>query len=274
MNYHDFEFVAGLVTERTGVEMKADKAFLLEGRLSPLARREGLVSIEDLIHVMRSRKEERLIGGLVDALIPNETSFFRDRAVFAALRARVLPELVAARKSSRVRILCAGCSTGQEAYSIALMLDQNLDLAGGTPIEIIATDISDRCLERARQGLYTQFEVQRGLPIRMLMQYFTQHDEHWRLSETIRSRVSFKKHNLLQPIGDLGSFDLVLCRNVLGGFHRDLANETLNKLCLQLNDGGFFMLGAGETLGAQGQGFAQTGADGLFKLSASAVNAA
>lgn len=274
MNYQDFEFVADLVTERSGVEIKQDKAFLLEGRLAPLARREGLVSIEDLIHVMRSRREERLLGALVDALAPTDTSFFRGREVFAGLRERVLPQLAKARQSSRIRVLSLGCATGQEAYSIAMMLDQNPDCAGGLPVEIIAADISDRCLERARQGLFTQFEIQRGLPIRLLMQYFTQHDEHWRLSESIRSRVTFRKQNLLQSLNELGRFDLVLCRNVLGGFRRDLADEALNRLCMQVNPGGYLMLGADEKVGPPGTGFADSGIGGMYRHDQAAEHAA
>ncbi len=275
MNYQDFEFVASLVTERTGIEMKHDKAFMLEGRLAPLARREGLVSIEDLVHVMRSRKEERLVSGLVEALICTETTFFRGREVFAYLRDQVLPHLGRARKGSRIRILSAGCATGQEAYSLAMMLDQTTDLTGGVPVEIVGVDISDRCLERARQGLFTQFEVQRGLPVRLLMQYFTQHDEHWRLSEQIRSRVSFRKQNLLAPMHELGRFDLILCRNVLNGFRADLASETVNRVSLQVDDGGYLLFGADEKPPAPGAGFAPLGGvAGLYQQSVSAAHVA
>ena len=275
MNYQDFEFIADLVTERSGIEMKSDKAFLLEGRLAPLARREGLVSIEDLVHVMRSRREERLLNSLVDALISNETSFFRGRDQFAYLRDTVLPQLGRTRKGSRIRILCAGCATGQEAYSLAMLLDQFADIAGGVPVEIMAVDISDRCLERARQGLFTQFEVQRGLPIRLLMQYFTQHDEHWRLSELVRSRVTFRNHNLLKPLSDLGRYDLVLCRNVVDSFKSDLASETVNRISLQVEDGGYLMFGAGETIEALGKGFrGVANVDGLHQLAMSAEHAA
>lgn len=275
MNYQDFEFIANLVTERSGIEMKSDKAFILEGRLAPLARREGLISIEDLVHVMRSRKEERLLSSLVDALLSYETSFFRNRDVFRSLREKVLPELSRARKGSRVRILCAGCATGQEAYSLAMLLEQSPELTAGVPVEILGVDISDRCLERARQGLFTQFEVQRGLPIRLLMQYFTQQDEHWRLSELIRSRVSFRKQNLLQPMSDLGRFDLVLCRNVVSHFKADLAREAVNRIALQVNSDGYLLFGEGEAMADPGSGFKKAaGAGGLFQLASSAEHAA
>ena len=275
MNYQDFEFIANLVTERSGIEMKSDKAFILEGRLAPLARREGLISIEDLVHVMRSRKEERLLSSLVDALLSNETSFFRGREVFRHLREKVLPELARARKGSRVRVLCAGCSTGQEAYSLAMMLEQAPELTGGVPVEILGVDISDRCLERARQGLFTQFEVQRGLPIRMLMQYFTQQDEHWRLSELIRSRVSFRKQNLLQPMSELGQFDLVLCRNVVSSFKPEIAREVINRVSLQVNSDGYLLFGEAEEMVAPGSGFRPSaGVGGVFRLTAAAEHAA
>ena len=159
--------------------------YLLESRLAPLARKEGLPSIDDLMHVVRARREERLITQVVDVMTTNETFFFRDKTPFDHLKEAIFPVLAQARRGSRIRIWCAACSTGQEPYSIAMMLDQNPALTGGVPVEIVATDISDRCLDRARQGLFTQFEVQRGLPIQMLMHYFTQQDDHWRISENV-----------------------------------------------------------------------------------------
>ena len=165
MNSQDFEFVSQLLRKRAGIVLTGDKMYLLESRLAPLARKEGLPSIDDLIHVVRARREERLIGQLVDVMTTNETFFFRDKTPFDHLKDAIFPVLAQARKGSRIRIWCAACSTGQEPYSIAMMLDQNPSLTGGVPVEIVATDISDRCLERARQGLFTQFEVQRGLPV-------------------------------------------------------------------------------------------------------------
>src|SRR5262245_39997336 len=178
--------------------------YLLESRMAPLARKEGLPSIDDLIHVVRARREERLIAQVVDAMTTNETYFFRDRAPFDYLRETILPTMAQARRGSRIRIWCAGCSTGQEPYSIAMMLEQHPQITQGVPVEIVASDISDRCLERARQGLFTQFEVQRGLPIQLLMHYFTQQDDHWRISERLRNQVTFRKQNLIEHSASLG----------------------------------------------------------------------
>jgi chemotaxis protein methyltransferase CheR len=275
VNSQDFDFVAQLLRKRAGIVLTGDKMYLLESRLAPLARKEGLPSIDDLIHVVRARREERLIGQLVDVMTTNETYFFRDRTPFDHLKDAILPVLGQARKGSRIRIWCAGCSSGQEAYSIAMLLDQNPQLTGGVPVEILASDISDRCLERARQGLFTQFEVQRGLPIQMLMHYFTQQDDHWRISERMRQMVTFKKVNLIEPSYNLGKFDVVFCRNVLIYFDAPAKTAVLNRIAEAVNPGGFLMLGAGEAVVGVSQAFEQTqDRRGLFKLASGVAKAA
>jgi chemotaxis protein methyltransferase CheR len=243
----DFDFVADLLKKRAGIILTADKTYLLESRLAPLARKEGLPSIDDLITVVRTRREERLIGQVVDVMTTNETFFFRDKTPFEHLR-ELLPALAATRTGGRIRIWCAACSTGQEPYSIAMMLDQQPKLTGGVPVEIVASDISERVLERARLGLYTQFEVQRGLPIQLLMQYFTQQDDSWRISERLRANVAFRKHNLIEPAAALGKFDIVFCRNVLIYFDGPTKVAVLSRIAEQLNPGGSLILGAAESL--------------------------
>ncbi|MFT3724137.1 MAG: protein-glutamate O-methyltransferase CheR [Hyphomonadaceae bacterium] len=267
MNSQDFEFVSQLLRKRAGIVLTGDKMYLLESRLAPLARKEGLPSIDDLIHVVRSRREERLINQLVDVMTTNETYFYRDKTPFDHLKEAIFPVLGQARKGSRIRIWCAACSTGQEPYSIAMMLDQNPQLTAGVPVEIVATDISDRCLDRARQGLFTQFEVQRGLPIQMLMHYFTQQDDHWRISERMRQMVTFKKVNLMEPNFNLGNFDVVFCRNVLIYFDGPTKATVLNRIAQSVNPGGFLMLGAAESLVGVTQSF-EPAQDrrGLYKL--------
>ena len=270
MNSQDFEFVAQLLRKRAGIVLTGDKMYLLESRLAPLARKEGLPSIDDLIHVVRSRREERLIGQVVDVMTTSETYFFRDKTPFEHLREAIFPLLGNARRGNRIRVWCAGCSTGQEPYSIAMMLTQ------GVPVEIVATDISDRCLERARQGLFTQFEVQRGLPIQMLMQHFTQQDDHWRISERLRQQVTFKKQNLIDATTySLGKFDVVLCRNVLTFFDGPTKGEVLDRMAQQLNSGGFLILGAAESVIGLSTSFEATqDRRGLYKLTARNVKAA
>jgi chemotaxis protein methyltransferase CheR len=267
VNSQDFEFVAQLLRKRAGIVLTGDKMYLLESRLAPLARKEGLPSIDDLIHVVRSRREERLIAQLVDVMTTSETFFFRDKTPFEHLKEAIFPILANARRGQRIRVWCAGCSTGQEPYSIAMLLDQNPALTGGVPVEIVATDISDRCLERARQGLFTQFEVQRGLPIQMLMHYFTQQDDHWRISERLRQQVTFKKQNLIEPNFQLGKFDIVFCRNVLIYFDGATKSEVLERIATQMNPGGFLMLGASESVTGLSTAYESTqDRRGLFKL--------
>ncbi|MBI1360332.1 MAG: methyltransferase domain-containing protein [Alphaproteobacteria bacterium] len=275
MNGQDFDFVADLLKKRAGIVLTADKTYLLESRLAPLARKEGLPSIDDLIEVVRTRREERLVAQLVDVMTASETYFFRDRTPFVHLREAVLPALAEVRRGGRIRIWCAACSTGQEAYSIAMMLDQNPSLTDGVPVEIVATDISDRSLEKARAGLYSQFEVQRGLPIQMLMNYFTQQDDHWRISERLRGNVAFRKQNLIEPFTQLGKFDVVLCRNVLVNFDHSTKADVLNRIAEQMAPGGYLMLGAPETVVGVSTAFeASLERRGLYRTPQKAVKAA
>ena len=275
MNSQDFEFVSQLLRKRAGIVLTGDKMYLLESRLAPLARKEGLPSIDDLITVVRSRRDERLIAQVVDVMTTNETFFFRDKTPFDHLKDAIFPVLAQARRGSRIRIWCAACSTGQEPYSIAMMLDQNPALTGGVPVEIVATDISDRCLERARQGLFTQFEVQRGLPIQMLMHYFTQQDDHWRISERLRQMVSFRKMNLIEPAYNLGQFDIVFCRNVLIYFDGPTKGAVLDRIASTMNPGGFLLMGAAESIVGISQAFdVMQDRRGLYKLASRASKVA
>ncbi len=275
MNGQDFDFVASLLKKRAGIVLSPDKTYLLESRLAPLARKEGLPSIDDLIEVVRTRREERLVAQLVDVMTASETYFFRDRTPFVHLKEAVLPALANVRRGARIRIWCAACSTGQEAYSIAMMLDQNAMLTEGVPVEIVATDISDRALEKARAGLYSQFEVQRGLPIQMLMNYFTQQDDHWRISERLRGNVTFRKQNLIEPFSQLGKFDVVLCRNVLVNFDATTKSDVLDRIAQQMAPGGYLMLGAPETVVGLSTAFeASQERRGLYRAHEKAVKAA
>jgi chemotaxis protein methyltransferase CheR len=275
VNSQDFEFVSQLLRKRAGIVLTGDKMYLLESRLAPLARKEGLPSIDDLITVVRSRRDERLIAQVVDVMTTNETFFFRDKTPFDHLKEAIFPVLAQARRGGRIRIWCAACSTGQEPYSIAMMLDQNPALTGGVPVEIVATDISDRCLERARQGLFTQFEVQRGLPIQMLMHYFTQQDDHWRISERLRQMVSFRKMNLIDPAYNLGQFDVVFCRNVLIYFDGPTKTAVLDRIAGTMNSGGFLLMGAAESLVGVSQAFdVMQERRGLYKLASRAAKVA
>lgn len=247
MNSSDFDFVSGLLRRRAGIQLTTDKTYLLESRLAPLARKEGLASIEDLLQVVRSRRDERLISQIVDVMTTNETFFFRDKTPFDLMKNVALPELTAQRKP-RLRIWCAACSTGQEPYSLAMMLEDNPALTKGASVEIVATDISPRVLEKAKSGLYSQFEVQRGLPIQMMMKHFTQKDDLWQISDKIRSMVTFREHNLMDQPSMFGKFDVVFIRNVLIYFDPPTKGAVLERVSSVMNPGGFVLLGAAETV--------------------------
>lgn len=244
----DFEFVAALVRERSGLVLTADKAYLVESRLAPLARKEGAVDLSALIAQMRARRDERLFAAVTDAMTTNETFFFRDKTPFDILRDVALPEIIARKKGQPIRIWCAAASTGQEPYSIAMLMDEAAPKLGGASVEIFGTDISDRCLEKASAGVYTQFEVQRGLPIQMLLKHFEKKDDVWRIKDRIRSMVKYRKANLLDGFSAFGKFDIVFCRNVLIYFDPATKKQVLERIAVQTVDPGYLFLGAAETV--------------------------
>lgn len=244
----DFEFVAALVRERSGLVLTADKAYLVESRLAPLARKEGVADLTALIALMRSRRDERLFAAVTDAMTTNETFFFRDKTPFDILRDVALPEIIARKKGQPIRIWCAAASTGQEPYSIAMLMDEAAPKLAGASVEIFGTDISERCLEKATAGVYTQFEVQRGLPIQMLLKHFEKKDDVWRIKDRIRSMVRYRKANLLEGFGAFGKFDIVFCRNVLIYFDPPTKKQVLDRIAQQTVDPGYLFLGAAETV--------------------------
>lgn len=249
MTPQDFDFLAQLLRQRSGLVLTPDKSYLIESRLAPVARREGMNSVDDLIATIRARRDERIVWSIVDAMTTNETFFFRDKAPFDLLRDVVLPDLTSKRGGGgKLRVWCAAASTGQEPYSIAMTIDQAPQILKGAMVEIVGTDISPRVLEKAKSGLYSQFEVQRGLPIQLLMRYFDKIDESWRLKDSIRSTVQYRTQNLLEDFRGLGKFDVIFCRNVLIYFDGASKTNVLERLAQQLNDDGALILGAAETV--------------------------
>ena len=238
----DFDVVAGLALRHAGLSLKSDRAFFAEARLAPIARREGLNAVEDLVQALRGAPEPALVQAVVEALAPQETFFFRDRAVFEQLRTAVLPALSARREGRPLRIWSAGCATGQEVYSLAMIA---ADL-GAVPVELFASDLSERALQKARSGLYTHFEVQRGLPIRMLLKWFEKSDDLWRVSPRLRQGVRWAQINLAGDLSRFGPFDVILCRNVLNAFDADSADRALDGLEGALAPDGLLVLGAAE----------------------------
>ncbi len=265
MKVEDIDFVSALLKKRSGINVSRSKQYLFEARLAPLARREGFDGIDDLVSVARTRKDERLLVAIIEVMTTNETYFFRDRASFEHLKTSVLPDIARRKNGAPVRILCAGCSTGQEPYSIAMMVHAQPELLAGSVLEIIATDISRSVLTKARTGAYTQFEVQRGLPIGLLMENFTQSSDIWTIVPQIQSRVEFRQHNLMDPLDTLGEFDIILCRNVMIYFDIETKRDVLGRLTPAILPGGCLMLGAAETLVGLSSAFT-TGKDhrGIF----------
>ena len=238
----DLDFICALAQARSGLVVGGERGFFVETRLSPLARREKLASVSELIALVREQPIGPLARAAIETMTIQETSFFRDRLAFGALEALVLPELAAG--NSRLRIWSAGCGQGQEAYSLAILAAEN---EPGLPaVEILATDISTPALEKAQSGVYSHFEVQRGLPIRRLLTHFEQAEETWRISATLRQRVRWMRLNLIDAFTVQEGYDLILCRNVVSAFAPDARRAVLSKLAAALAPGGRLMLGATE----------------------------
>ena len=249
MNGEDFRFLSELLHQRSGLALTEDKGYLLESRLTPIARKLGLDSLDDLVAQLRSTRDEVLISSVTDAMTTNESFFFRDEKPFNAFRADLLPSLLSARAANKkIRIWCAAASTGQEPYSLAMILKEESAKLSGWNVEIVATDICDHVLEKAKAGIYSQFEVQRGLPIKMLATYFKKASEMWQIDPAIRAMVSYKKFNLLNSLSPLGQFDLIFCRNVLIYFDQPTKAQVLDNMGKQLASDGSLILGAAETV--------------------------
>jgi chemotaxis protein methyltransferase CheR len=245
----DYDFIRKVLRERSGYVLSPDKQYLIDSRLTPLARQEGCASLAELATKMRLPGSEALLARVTETMTINESFFFRDKIPFDRFKDTILPALMEVRRPARrLRIWCSACSTGQEPYSLAMVLKSMSEKLTGWQIDIVATDISRQVLDRAKAGIYSQFEVQRGLPIQMLMQHFRQVGEHWRVSEEIRQMVQFRHLNLLERFTMLGTFDVVFCRNVLIYFDQSTKVDVLERVSHQLAPEGFLVLGAAETV--------------------------
>jgi chemotaxis protein methyltransferase CheR len=244
----DYEFLRKLLKERSGLDLSADKQYLLESRLIPLARKAGVPGLPELVQKLRGGAEP-MIADVVEAMTTNETFFFRDKVPFDHFKGTIMPAMLQARAGRRsLRIWCAASSTGQEPYSIAMCLKELGAALTGWRVEIIATDLSQGVLEKSRAGLFSQFEVQRGLPIQLLVKHFTQTGELWQLNADIRAMVQFRQLNLLQDFSNLGVFDIIFCRNVLIYFDQNTKTNVFGRLAKVIEPDGFLMLGAAETV--------------------------
>jgi len=244
----DYEYLRKLLKERSGLDLSADKQYLVESRLVPLARRVSLPGIPELVQKMKSG-DDALTADVVEAMTTNETFFFRDKIPFDHLKEAVLPALAQARAARRaLRIWCAASSTGQEPYSIAMCLKEAGPMFAGWRTEIVATDLALGVLEKSRAGIFSQFEVQRGLPIQMLVKYFTQNGELWQLNAEIRGMVQHRQLNLLQDFSHLGMFDIIFCRNVLIYFDHPTKVNIFERIARMLEPDGVLALGAAESV--------------------------
>lgn len=262
----DYAFLRRCIKARCGLVLSPDKQDLVESRLLPVARKAGFNHPGELVAALKNAGDCALLTAAVEALITGDTHFFRDKSAFDHVRQTIVPALLAAgRRSRTIRIWCAAASTGQEAYSLALRLRNTAARLAGWTVEILATDLSDRALDRARQGLYTHFEVQRGLPIKLLIEHFTKSGDQWRIASELRPMVRWRQLNLLRDFSSLGSFDVVFCRNVLMYFDRETRRDVLDRVAHVTAHDGYLVLGATETVvGTTDRFRAVTGQSGLY----------
>jgi chemotaxis protein methyltransferase CheR len=244
----DYEYLRKLLKDHSGLDLSSDKQYLIESRLLPLSRKAGLPGISELVQKMKGGSAS-LIFQVVEAMTTNETFFFRDKVPFEHFRSSIVPEILRARAGRKsLRIWCAAGSTGQEPYSLAMCLKEMGAALAGWRVEILATDLSQEVLEKSKAGIYSQFEVQRGLPIQMLVKYFKQTGELWQINPDIRAMVSHRQLNLLHDFSGLGVFDVIFCRNVLIYFDQDTKINIFNRLAKIIEPDGFLALGAAETV--------------------------
>jgi chemotaxis protein methyltransferase CheR len=249
MTEAEFEFLRTFLKARSGLALAVEKRYLVESRLGPVCRRFELAALGDLVARLKTGRDAEMERLVIEAMTTNETFFFRDRVPFDLFQNVLLPRYLSARAAAkRLRIWCAAASSGQEPYSLAIILSEAAAKLAGWKVEIVATDISTEVLEKAKAGLYSQFEVQRGLPIQMVLKYFTQVGEQWQIAPAIRAMVDYKPLNLIKDFSHLGTFDIVFCRNVLIYFDGPTKGDVFKRLAEMLASDGTLILGAAETV--------------------------
>ncbi|WP_298106129.1 protein-glutamate O-methyltransferase CheR [Bradyrhizobium sp.] len=248
MTPSDFEYLRKLLRDQSGLDLSADKQYLIESRLVPLAKNSSLAGISELVQKMKGGSS-LLVTQVVEAMTTNETFFFRDKVPFDHFPDVIIPDILRARSSRKsIRIWCAAGSTGQEPYSLAMCLREMGTALVGWRIEIVATDLSKEVLEKSKAGIYSQFEVQRGLPIQLLVKYFKQQGELWQINDDIRAMVQHRQLNLLHDFSQLGTFDVVFCRNVLIYFDQETKTNIFGRLAKATAADGYLVLGAAESV--------------------------
>ena len=249
MKPDDYQFMVSFLKERSGLVLADDKVYLLENRLLPVARKRMLNGVDELILALRTSGDQELVREVTEAMTTNESFFFRDVTPFKQFQEIVLPQFLESRAAKkRLRIWCAAAATGQEPYTLAMILKEEEARLAGWKVEILATDLCTAALERARNGKYTQFEVQRGLPVQYLMKYFEQQDSFWEISPVIRQMVDYREFNLLDSVRTIGPCDIIFCRNVLIYFDQETKGRILDQMAGLLPEDGYLYLGGAETV--------------------------
>jgi len=275
MNFGSQKIIADLLAARTGQQLTEDRSWRIGTALSGIFRQIGISNVDQLVCLLDQPSHATLSQQVVEALLNNETYFFRDRAMFNQLSDLVLPQIGKERRQERtLSILCAGCSTGQEALSLGMVLLEQKARWAGWKIEITGIDISHGAIATARAGTYSQFEIQRGLPVAQMLAHFTDTPIGWEANEELRSLVRFRVHNLLDPMPAIGPFDLILCRNVLLYFDAATRRRAFSRLMESVTPEGWVMLGAGETIvGHTDQLALVKGGIGLYRPTGSSLEA-
>ena len=268
MKPEDFDLFATMVKQRSGLVLTREKAYLLESRLLPVARKYNLKSLEEMAQAIRAKREEVMMNDITEAMTTNESFFFRDQKPFTMFQKTLLPQLLTSRANKKViRIWSAAASSGQEAYSLAMICSEEAAKLQGWKVEIIGTDLSKEMVERAKSGIYTQFEVQRGLPVAMLIKYFQQlSGDKWQIKENIKNMVQFREGNLLHDFGPMGLFDVVYCRNVLIYFDPPTKTRVLEAIGSIMAPDGALLLGGAETVLGLTEKFKPGGEHGMYIL--------
>ncbi|MCC7420425.1 MAG: protein-glutamate O-methyltransferase CheR [Planctomycetaceae bacterium] len=257
----DYDYLSAFLLESSGLALGPGKEYLLEARLIPLAQSSGMADVSELVANLRKKRDPKLASAVTEAMTTNETSFFRDKTPFDDLKQNILPALIEARKTSqRLRFWCAAASTGQEPYTILMTIREHFPQLANWRIEFIATDLCRAALDRAKEGVYTQFEVQRGLPIQYLMKYFEQTPKGWQVKKDLRDGVNYQQLNLLDDFSRLGQFDVIFCRNVLIYFQQETKKEILDRQARMLRSDGYLLLGSAETVLGISDSFRRAGA--------------
>lgn len=242
------QMIADLLREHTGQELTDARRWRIGSALAGLFRDRGLDNLEQLVVLLSEQRDDVLAKETVEALLNNETYFFRDRAMFDRLGGDVLPQIAGRNADSRrIAIWSAGCSTGQEALTLAMIFAEQPMRWKGWTIEILATDVSEKAIAAARGARYSQFEIQRGLGVGQMLTHFEETPQGWQPARAIRDMIDFRQHNILTPIARPGRFDLILCRNVLLYFCPETRRRAFDRLAEAISPEGWLMLGAGET---------------------------